>query len=64
MELKVNGMNPNLNDERRAWALVKRIRKANKLAKMMARGGFGDLACGQYLEKHPEAKIRLPVKDD
>lgn len=37
---------------------MKRLRKANKLAKAIAHGGFGIAARDAYVEKYPEAKDR------
>lgn len=49
-------MNKNLANDRQAFAIIKRMRKANKLAKCIARGGFGEEAREDYLNKYPEAK--------
>jgi|WetSurMetagenome_2_1015567.scaffolds.fasta_scaffold650298_2 hypothetical protein len=48
-------MTKNLANDRQAFAIIKRMRKANKLAKCLARGGFGEEAQNQYLMKYPEA---------
>lgn len=49
-------MSRNLINERQTFAIIKRMRKANKLAKAVAHGGYGDEAREDYLMKYPEAK--------
>jgi hypothetical protein len=49
-------MTRNLANDRQAFAIIKRIRKANKLAKAVAHGGFGEEAQAYYLARYPEAK--------
>jgi hypothetical protein len=49
-------MSKNLVNDRQIFAIIKRMRKANKLAKAVAHGGFGKEAQKQYLEQYPSAK--------
>lgn len=39
-------------------AVVKRLRKANKYAKQIAHGGWGEEAKNSYLQKYPEAESK------
>ena len=49
-------MNRNLADERQVFAMVKRLRKANRHAKEIAHGGWGEKAKAEYETKYPEVK--------
>ena len=52
---------PTSDSLRLAFAQVKRIRKANNLAKAVAHGGFGKEAQENYLDKfHDELQMRYP----
>ena len=39
-------------------ANIKRLRKANKYAKAIANGGFGEEAQQAYFDKYPQAKTK------
>lgn len=47
-----------LNQKIKADALFKRIRKANKLAKQLAHGGFGEEAKEIYINKYGDKPLR------